>query len=1355
MSNRNLTLIPSDRVILDNGMNAVLTLEYQIANSILIHRSIRSGLKVGKNMYGEKCDVITGSSSNALFQQAAGLASTGQRVSLIVNEEPSFLKQPLSIEEAPFPLLIYRLYDRAAESTVNPDFIHFVASSPHQLLDLALKARKVSELTLNPVVLSLSARTIAPIPHRYTFPENIDQYLPAASASISAPTKIQRIFFGEKRTCIPNWFDWNRSVASGLKLPKGLPFMRAASKTLFQDQSRTAVIDRVFEDPSSPKLEQLETHKVEDARFVLVTEGPSTEMAKAIVDHLRAKEGVQLGCIGITQMNPFPLQELGALIGGMKRIGLFGLPFKRFSFPRATSFYSRNDSFDAMMTAARLLINGKKLPEQLWLDCECPDHAQYPKREILLGKLKSEFPEMEKVLVTTGQSAAIQPEDANTFAFAGFHLDDETIRSIASVMKSSHISGSLHAQTNGCNLVRLTTSKTPLCIPGTGFKVDRYFAALNGAFCTFAEQCAPSGEVFFASNLSADEFVQTLAPGWDKAVKEKALKIYLFKGKSSDFIPYITAILNGDLKHDKLEDISERVAATSNTVSEAHIPAIVAETTQGDSYSNLAGFYGRTLQAQLQSNALHLADSFTTPEPALLYNTVPPYTAALAQRKSGSGFIPEVIFQSDAPIGKPWLICPEGAIGSLSLSLDVILNNASAMALNFMSKGKTVADKIKRSHKHLSGRILGELLKSEQRVMDSKLLEESIKWFIKKLRVSDADLPAYQDALNCTKDVLLKLPIHFDSRFLDDLEKNKKGSGELLLTFVNPDTCKGCGLCDAATPDACFEMKARTSERVLQYRDLWTTYEAMPDTKGNTIAGLETSLGKLGSISLSKYINHTMMGSGLTEAGSGVRLALKMITSMAESCNQKKLLQRVDNLKTIEKNIKAKVAKLIGGAIPDKDLPSIEQSLTNAEGNRIAIADLLQKLSQQGQKAAVDVDNLRGYAEIGNEIANHIEALSKGNMGLGQARFGLVITSETLKNQIPFPLNPFQVPTTLTQPERVLGYTFGFVEQYLKELSRTKTIERATKSGPKTGMATHCLCWEELSDDERKLCPPVIAICSRSDLQQSGLLEQAIDAKLPLKIMLLDEMDSTDCAYDPVLNALMNSRIFVASCALHEDNYLGDMLQTALETPEPALIHFYTPSLQNEGQSSDQLLNRSEKAVQCQVHPLFHTDMTDQGVLGSRLVLKDIKRDVDKNATPVHWAFGHAALKHHFTEIEATKGYTPIANWLSKPKPGVPCCFTDSRRKNYALSSEMRDFAQHAILKSNKLLELAGEVSPFTEGIRASLEEEFRKDYEKKAETLKQEHAKALEEARLEEKRKLEAKVTDQLLNLTGYGAKK
>jgi pyruvate-ferredoxin/flavodoxin oxidoreductase len=178
------------------------------------------------------------------------------------------------------------------------------------------------------------------------------------------------------------------------------------------------------------------------------------------------------------------------------------------------------------------------------------------------------------------------------------------------------------------------------------------------------------------------------------------------------------------------------------------------------------------------------------------------------------------------------------------------------------------------------------------------------------------------DALETVLDQIGDLPVARTRIFFDEPQRQARGSGELFVLVVNPDTCKSPDLIVAACDGKGLKAVAQTPEAVEHARRLWNLWQRLPDTTGATIerARKHPEIGTLAALLLSRHCLHAMAGGDGAEAGSGAKAALARVLAVTEYHRQPRLQKHLDEIEQLRGKLAERIREVLAEALPTDDL---------------------------------------------------------------------------------------------------------------------------------------------------------------------------------------------------------------------------------------------------------------------------------------------------------------------------------------------------------------------------------------------------------------------------------------------------
>ena len=442
---------------------------------------------------------------------------------------------------------------------------------------------------------------------------------------------------------------------------------------------------------------------------------------------------------------------------------------------------------------------------------------------------------------------------------------------------------------------------------------------------------------------------------------------------------------------------------------------------------------------------------------------------------------------------------------------------------------RTGAEAVRQVSSKLASRIISSN-KTAENVAPTfgQMLDESYLWLEEKMPLPDDRKQAISEGLASIGTELGALPVAVTKPFFHEPEAHKKDSAELLSLVINPDACKACGICiDSCEPEA---LRAGEQDAVLldQARERWSTWASTPDTSAETLERIasDPDIGTMAALLLSRYCQFALAGGDPAEAGSGEKMAVRLILAATEF-HQQPLVQRfAKTLFEAGEAVSSLVRETLSGTLAIEDLDAVTEKLRHTTSPRVDLKMLAEEAASADH--SIDTGNLLRLIDLSNQITSSHHRLVQGEHGLGRARYGLAVAGGSMAAWAgAFPHNPFQAPVLIDMSGDAAQLAAGLIEGHLEEttelvrLLRLARLEIDQPDGAEWKReALASLRWQDLSDEEYELCPPLLLIGSDEMLAGRGLgqLIWLLNSGLPVKVLVLNALDF-GLASDPAVEA--------------------------------------------------------------------------------------------------------------------------------------------------------------------------------------------------------------------------------------------
>jgi pyruvate-ferredoxin/flavodoxin oxidoreductase len=1278
-------------------------------------------------------------------------------------------------------------------------FFMLFASNVQEAVDFTYIARRVAEDALVPgmVVMDGEQTALAMQNLRLLSPTQVNDFIGAAREPIEAPTAAQKLLFGEMRRRVPAWHDLDEPVLTGALFEKESFALGALARgpffDAFVDESLTTSFEQ-FARKTGRQYESVSRYKLDDAKTVLLAQGAAVETARAAADCLRKQHKVKVGVLGIHALRPFPGTAIVNALEGRHSV---------FILERTAAPMAGEPPLTREIRAKLNRVEGKQHPkcspvvygigglplrvvdlvelctgadkdstEPLFLGLAFDDTSgEQPKREVLLDALRRAYPNAAKPGIRAASNAQVtKPKNSLTIAIhrsdggkeilgaagALLHaLEGGRVRtrpaiawerwSDTSVDWLTHGDESLHDP--GDDLVADVTLDVPRGLVSIGATARVFRVPLEGEGAEAPETLLGGLFGVLASAGLLDH----------KARRIIAARKGLLDGVDAHSSDNIMAVFQAGLE--QLVEFDDDADANERERWQGEAPASVRHLGRNDdNFASLPRFWDQTGVLYREGEADRL-----TADPFLATGTMPPLSSTFNDTSFTRGKMPTFDPTLCTGCGKCWTHCPDSAIGVVA---------STPAALIDAGISRSGADAVRQVASKLASRIVSSNKKADDVAPTfGQLLDDAYAWLNDKMPLPEERKQAIQDGIDGIRAALGALPVAVTKPFFSDAEAQKKDSAELLSLVINPEACKACGICVNNCEPEALRASEQDAASLQRARDLWSVFSATPDTPSGTLERVAENpdIGAMAAILLSRYCQFALAGGDHAEAGSGEKMAVKLALSATEY-HQQPLVQRfAKTLFEAGESVSALINETLSSTFAVEDLDAVTEKLKRTTSPRVDLKDLAEGVGDATGDHSIDTDYLLRLIELSNRISSAHHRLVEGQHGLGRARYGLAVAGgSTAAWAGAFPHNPFQAPVLVDMTGDAAQLAAGLIEGHLDEttdLVRLLRLARLEVDQPDGANwkreALASLRWQDLSEEELEVCPPLVLIGSDEMLAGQGLsqLIWLLNSGLPVKVLVLSALDFglreakiNNPRGNLGLLALAQRNAYVAQTSIAYPVHLGESMLQALGYEGPALLQIYAPSPTRHGFISKQTVAQAQLAVASHALPLFRYDPGAEGVFGSRISLDG---NPASDQTLADWALGQERFAPQF-ELLADDAAAPIPldEWLQLDAKGrkgkTPYAATGDgeEEQRFSVSQALADAAGQCLANWQTLQELAGIVTPFTERLEQEIRAELADEHQAALDAQKQASAAEIREIQEKTQAEIAKHIRSRLLQL-------
>ncbi|MDP2805469.1 MAG: 2-oxoacid:acceptor oxidoreductase family protein [Gallionellaceae bacterium] len=467
-------------------------------------------------------------------------------------------------------------------------------------------------------------------------------------------------------------------------------------------------------------------------------------------------------------------------------------------------------------------------------------------------------------------------------------------------------------------------------------------------------------------------------------------------------------------------------------------------------------------------------------------------------------------------------------------------------------------------------------------------------------------------------------------------EKKEKGSGGLFSITVNPYTCKGCAICVEVCADNALTMETQTNEAIETMRDDWSFWLDLPTTPAqfSRIDDLDEKVGALETLLLDKH-NYQSLASGDGAClGCGEKGTIHLFTATVTALMQPRVKTFLAKLETLITNLENHIRLRLGSKVNLADTDGLMEAIANYSGHDLTLAKLTETLLARHPAEPIDPQWLKRVTQMLEKLKDLRWRYLEGPTKQGRAEMGIInSTGCTSVWASTYPFNPYPFPWTShlfqDSPSVAMGVFEGHMAKMVEGFKTVRQAEIELAGGylpeDHDKFFAH-FNWEQLSDEEFHLCPPVVAMGGDGAMFDIGFqnLSRALMSGKPIKVLIVDtqvysntggqactsgfigqvadmspygasQHGKTESRKEISLIGMAHRTSFILQSALSNTTHLLEGFIDGLNSRRPALFNIYAVCPPEHGVGDNSAVVQSKMAVESRAFPLFRFD-PDAGV---------------------------------------------------------------------------------------------------------------------------------------------------------------
>jgi pyruvate/2-oxoacid:ferredoxin oxidoreductase alpha subunit/NAD-dependent dihydropyrimidine dehydrogenase PreA subunit len=830
---------------------------------------------------------------------------------------------------------------------------------------------------------------------------------------------------------------------------------------------------------------------------------------------------------------------------------------------------------------------------------------------------------------------------------------------------------------------------------------------------------------------------------------------------------------------ESITDREEKIESSSNL--EAEVPlAVRMYQDKGPSYSRLSRFYNDTAFFYEHNEKSELvADPFTA------VPVTPSTSASFFSQTAKRELLPVINVAKCSGNGDAFINCPHSALLPIVIGVEDLMKTGAEIA---SSKG-VIITKLTPMYKNLA-KVAGKTIKETDTAFAADFLPTAFADLASQMKLEGEKLDAVQAEFDAVLAEIGSLPVVITDTFFNTPNSIEQGSGELFSLVVNPSSCTGCSIC-ADISDA-ITMQPQDSDNLGKTDALFKLWEQLPDTAGDTINRLyhDESYSSLAAMMLSRSYFMSMTGASASIYDNPYKTLMHVVTATTESVVQPKIIAQIRNIDELIESLSDNIHHKLSESLPKADLEELSKTLKKAHGKKLSFQEVVNQITTNQQGKLIDTTALDRKTDLVDSLKNLKWALSEGPTGVGRSRFGMMVAGATSMGWAKqYPANNFTSPVVIhwngSVPEQTLGLFYGqmrFLLDNIKLLRRAE-LESKDKYDPTIhDQEIAGLSWNDLSDGEKHLIPPILLVGERGDLNEAGWssLNKLLVEKYPVKVFLFDNVVSPN--HSPITSLIQTTSGMFSSMALRSafvfqggmgnTNHLFEGLLKGLDKTYPALFNLYATKFEKHGVNNINWLPYASLATNSRAFPSISFSPEDENnFLNGAISLdgnRDLKEDwVTEEVTTsedessqykiswADWAFTQSDWQGEFNLVETNDVNISVPEYISldtkarNSKIPVIMRAHEDGLKYYSVSKQVVEMCEAVLVNWQTLQELSRVVAKIPAKLKEELTQEISNKYEDEIAELKKNYEEQLKEKEAAQTEKLRQQLKEKLVALS------
>jgi len=588
---------------------------------------------------------------------------------------------------------------------------------------------------------------------------------------------------------------------------------------------------------------------------------------------------------------------------------------------------------------------------------------------------------------------------------------------------------------------------------------------------------------------------------------------------------------------------------------------------------------------------------------------------------------PEFIPENCTGCGDCYTVCPDTAIPGLVNESGQVLDTV----VSRLKKAGKPTEHLPRAVRQMDMKLKKLLAAADEAGSVDTIIEDAIAATIDESDLSSENKQQLTTEFENFSEELGDFKFALCRPYFTLPEKKQAGNGGLLSITVDPYTCKGCMECVEVCDDDALRPVTQTKESVQSLRKNWDFWLDLPNTpeKYIRVDDLEEGIGALETILLNKDAYLPFASGDGACLGCSEKTVVHLFVATVESLIQPRVKKHVAHIDELIANLKKHVQMKLVGEIDVGDAEEMAAVLSDAGDGDLTLAKIAGSIEKTNEAEPIDRDWLQHVTDLIAKLNDLKWRYENGTTGKGRSSMGIInATGCTSVWGSTYPFNPYPFPWANHLFQDTTSMAMGVFEGHMAKMAdgfRTIRLAEALLKGqydPEGQEEQYrYFDWQDFSDEEFHLCPPVVAIGGDGAMYDIGFqnLSRAMMSGKPIKVVVVDTQGYSNTGGQACtsgffgqisdmaqfgkaikgkeesrkeigLIAMAHRTTYFMQSTMANSNHMIEGFVQGLMSRRPALFNLYTSCQPEHGIGDDMGHHQAKLAVESRAYPLFRYD---------------------------------------------------------------------------------------------------------------------------------------------------------------------